>query len=262
MIIKRIKQLGEAHRLARANYIPRVVGFGVAFIVITLLVLERNLSYWYFTYMVFSLLLYPHLAYLASRVYAGQKHVEISSMMMDALLTGIWVPLMQFYLWESFAFFIAIIITNTMTGGFRQMGKALLVFIVGVGIGGLLTGFEMNIEAPFYIDLASIITLTLFITNAARVSFIQTRRLASTRKKLENKNEMLNSTVQTLQDTRKELVEKAHKAGMADLASGVLHNIGNVLNSVSISTSVIKETIKKSKIPRFKEANELMKKVK
>ncbi len=41
---------------------------------------------------------------------------------------------------------------------------------------------------------------------------------------------------------RKELVQASHRAGMAEIATGVLHNVGNVLNSVNVSAdTVIKE---------------------
>src|SRR5690606_1156218 len=42
---------------------------------------------------------------------------------------------------------------------------------------------------------------------------------------------------------RHDLLLVSHKAGMAEIASGVLHNIGNALNSVSVSASVLSEKI-------------------
>jgi C4-dicarboxylate-specific signal transduction histidine kinase len=51
-----------------------------------------------------------------------------------------------------------------------------------------------------------------------------------------------------LQSAQKQLVEASREAGMAEVATGVLHNVGNVLNSVNVSASVLSERIKKSKI--------------
>lgn len=42
---------------------------------------------------------------------------------------------------------------------------------------------------------------------------------------------------------RHDLLLVSHKAGMAEIASGVLHNIGNALNSVSVSASLLSEKI-------------------
>ena len=46
---------------------------------------------------------------------------------------------------------------------------------------------------------------------------------------------------------RHELLLSSHKAGMAEIASGVLHNIGNAMNSVCVSASVIGEKLRMSK---------------
>ncbi|OGR13413.1 MAG: hypothetical protein A2097_14575 [Desulfobacula sp. GWF2_41_7] len=51
-----------------------------------------------------------------------------------------------------------------------------------------------------------------------------------------------------LKTTQKELVEKAHKAGMADIATGTLHNIGNILNSAKTSVAVVRNTLLNSNI--------------
>jgi ligand-binding sensor domain-containing protein/signal transduction histidine kinase len=45
-----------------------------------------------------------------------------------------------------------------------------------------------------------------------------------------------------------ELVEASRQAGMAEVATGVLHNVGNVLNSVNVSSSLLSDLAKKSKV--------------
>jgi PAS domain S-box-containing protein len=50
-----------------------------------------------------------------------------------------------------------------------------------------------------------------------------------------------------LEVIHKQLVESSRLAGMAEIASNVLHNVGNVLNSVNISTGLIVDCVKKSR---------------
>jgi PAS domain S-box-containing protein len=50
-----------------------------------------------------------------------------------------------------------------------------------------------------------------------------------------------------LERTHKELLQVSRQAGMAEVATSVLHNIGNVLNSVNVSLSVISGQVKKTK---------------
>ncbi len=65
-------------------------------------------------------------------------------------------------------------------------------------------------------------------------------------------------TEAALKEAQAQLVETAHSAGMAEIATGVLHNIGNILNSVNISTEEISHTLKISKVKGFLKANELL----
>ena len=50
-----------------------------------------------------------------------------------------------------------------------------------------------------------------------------------------------------LDTARKNLVEASRAAGMAEVATGVLHNVGNVLNSLNVSASVIATGLRQSK---------------
>jgi PAS domain S-box-containing protein len=50
-----------------------------------------------------------------------------------------------------------------------------------------------------------------------------------------------------LEKAHKDLVDASRVAGMAEVATGVLHNVGNVLNSLNVSASVIATGLKQSK---------------
>jgi PAS domain S-box-containing protein len=50
-----------------------------------------------------------------------------------------------------------------------------------------------------------------------------------------------------LERVHKQLLDASRQAGMAEVATNVLHNVGNVLNSVNVSASIVSERIRKSK---------------
>jgi PAS domain S-box-containing protein len=52
---------------------------------------------------------------------------------------------------------------------------------------------------------------------------------------------------QELERVHKLLLVASRDAGMAEVATNVLHNVGNVLNSVNVSASIVSERIKRSK---------------
>ena len=49
----------------------------------------------------------------------------------------------------------------------------------------------------------------------------------------------------------RQLLETSRLSGMAEVATGVLHNVGNVLNSVNVSTTLVYDRLRKSKIASF-----------
>ncbi|MBC2605935.1 ATP-binding protein [Pelagicoccus albus] len=83
----------------------------------------------------------------------------------------------------------------------------------------------------------------------------QARRLENQNEELGEKTEKLTTTTETLSSTlsqlqlmQDQLVETARTAGKAEIAINVLHNIGNVLNSVNVALSVLNERMDNSKI--------------
>jgi len=58
----------------------------------------------------------------------------------------------------------------------------------------------------------------------------------------------LSESLERLTETQRQLVDASRRSGMADVATAVLHNVGNVLNSVNISSGMIASTVRESKV--------------
>ena len=63
---------------------------------------------------------------------------------------------------------------------------------------------------------------------------------------------------QELQDIHQQLVKASRQSGMAEIATNVLHNVGNVLNSVNVSAGLVVENVKKSKMSALARVVDLM----
>ncbi len=61
-----------------------------------------------------------------------------------------------------------------------------------------------------------------------------------------------------LEDVQKQLVDAAHQSGMAEIATGILHNIGNILNSVNLSTEELDRILSNFKLPPFSKAVDML----
>lgn len=95
---------------------------------------------------------------------------------------------------------------------------------------------------------------TAFITYSVRrlpgdqPGTLLTLRDISERKRYEAEREALNGR----------LVDLSRQAGMAEIASGVLHNVGNALNSVNVSVSIARDTLRKSRLAGLAKVADLL----
>jgi signal transduction histidine kinase len=64
---------------------------------------------------------------------------------------------------------------------------------------------------------------------------------------LRNENLERKRAEEQLIDAHRDLLAASRLAGMAEIATNVLHNVGNVLNSVNVSANLVAENVKKSR---------------
>jgi len=57
---------------------------------------------------------------------------------------------------------------------------------------------------------------------------------------------------------QRQLLETSRQAGMAEAATGVLHNVGNVLNSVTVAAGLIADSLSQSRLPTLTRALALL----
>ncbi|WP_347901792.1 DAHL domain-containing protein [Pseudomonas purpurea] len=108
----------------------------------------------------------------------------------------------------------------------------------------------VNQKYHFYLLVFSTLLVLLLLYLAIRLmrSFSEINRV---NKALQTANEELEQRVEErtreLRDTQSELLDTARMAGMAEIATNVLHNVGNVLNSVNISADLVTRKLRTSK---------------
>jgi signal transduction histidine kinase len=61
-----------------------------------------------------------------------------------------------------------------------------------------------------------------------------------------------------LQATQNRLIDASRQAGMAEVATSVLHNVGNVLNSVNVSASLVTERLRESRVANLTRIVEML----
>jgi C4-dicarboxylate-specific signal transduction histidine kinase len=86
----------------------------------------------------------------------------------------------------------------------------------------------------------------------------RTRELSQANLQLSNEIGERKRTEAELETVHQQLVDAARKAGMAEVATGVLHNVGNVLNSINVSATLVADGLRNSKLFELTRALDLM----
>jgi signal transduction histidine kinase len=105
--------------------------------------------------------------------------------------------------------------------------------------------------------------LTAFAVLAALglVTFI-TRSISAPLKRqateLQQSNLTLQAEMRERQKAEAALIDASRQAGMAEVATGVLHNVGNVLNSVNLGAAGVRERLGASRLSHLRKAMDLV----
>jgi two-component system, NtrC family, sensor kinase len=111
-----------------------------------------------------------------------------------------------------------------------------------------------------YLLMFSVALLGLLLYAVARL--LRQAETDRANRALHSMNEQLEHRVQErtlqLQATQGELVATARRAGRAEIATNVLHNVGNILNSVNVSAGIIANTLRRSRAQGLSRAVRMM----
>jgi C4-dicarboxylate-specific signal transduction histidine kinase len=161
----------------------------------------------------------------------------------------------------------------------QDVGEALLqtqIHVRGLADQGVQREREVHgrpMRASLAITLIGVVLMGLFVAWFSRqlVTPIE-RAQAELERAVQQRTAELGSTVTALQaeiveraraeartrDLHEQLVATSRRAGMAELANGVLHNVGNVLNSVNVSANVLIERFATSRADGLQKAVALL----
>ncbi len=91
---------------------------------------------------------------------------------------------------------------------------------------------------------------------------LRTYQMSTAYKSIKDNSLLLEQRVEErteeLKRTHDELLDVSRKAGMSEIATSVLHNVGNVLNSVNISAAMIGDQIANSRLSDFTKAVQIL----
>lgn len=117
---------------------------------------------------------------------------------------------------------------------------------------------NQRIQAAISALVGLLLLFVAALLHLARASARTRRILEQQKQHLEEEIEQRLRAEQEREAAQSRLIEISHKAGMAEVATGVLHNVGNVLNSVNVSSDLAAERIRSLKVDSLKKAAEVI----
>lgn len=188
--MKGLPRLRTPHRIARINYLPRVLGNLATLMAIYLLAWERESGTTILTVATAYFLIYPQLAWLHTRLRYQSKQAEFQNMLFDCVALGMWTGALGFNLWLTFSLLSSSLLNSAMTGGLPRILVATLWFAAGSTAGFLLFAPGFQPDAGLLFTGFIFITTLLYHVGVGLTHFWQNRQLARVHKDIARKNHL------------------------------------------------------------------------
>lgn len=225
------------HPIARVDFLIRVVTFPFFALVVVAALYPAGVTPMVLIGSFAHSFVWPHLAYFLAKRSKTPKNAEHRNLMIDALIIGAWLPLVQFSVWPS------TVVSFGLMGGLISVGGPLLALggaaamVLGVVLSGLVIGFHVQQESISLLALVSIAALAGFMLLFSYQSYAQSKRVVSgiRQSRLQN-NEIVEKSIR-LEQKSKELSEAKEIAEASSLAksqflANMSHDLRTPLNTI------------------------------
>lgn len=170
------------------------------------------------------LLVYPHLQYWRACRAEKPVHAEMTSLLVDSVLLGIFVAALAFPLWLGFSAVVGTLTNNAANKGWRGVGETLLALPGGALIWIAIGGFDLSPDTDWPTTLFCIVGLIGYLAAVGNLGFVRNRQLRVTREELRLReqelltaNEALLNDYQEIDALQQQLREQATRDPLTGL---------------------------------------------
>ncbi len=171
-------------RVARTNYTVRAVSFAYCFLVIGLVLWERQAGLLAWRLLGLQFLVYPQLAVLRAMAAKDARQAEIENLYADSLALGAWVAMLGFPTWIAYAALFSTTLNSAIMRGWAGAACAAVCFAAGALAWIVPMGL---MHTPGTSDLVTALCFFGALAYSAGVGLVvqrQNRRLRSAREEL------------------------------------------------------------------------------
>ena len=169
----------EVHPIIRVDFLTRVVTFPGFMLVLLAHLYPTGLSPMLLIAALAQAFIWPHVGYLVARHSKTPKATELRNLMLDALMMGAWMPVVQFSIWPSTAIAVGLVGGVLSVGGPMLAVRGVAFLALGVVLSGAVVGFHVQPEASLLVALLSGAELFCYMLTFAYLSYAQLKEYLS-----------------------------------------------------------------------------------
>lgn len=167
----------ELRRLPRRIYPFRILGMGLGGVPMAAVLLELGAPPPAWAFLVFTALLWPHLAYQVARRSRDPYRAETRNLLVDSAMAGAWVPLMHFNLLPS-TLIVTLTTVDKISTGMRGLWLRSLPGLLLAGLAtALVTGFAFAPATSMPVLLACLPVLLIHTISVSLGSYRLIRKV-------------------------------------------------------------------------------------
>jgi PAS domain S-box-containing protein len=173
-----------ATRIVRINYPIRTAAFGYSFLVIGLVLAERQAGPGAWAALAAQFLVYPHLAYFLAARSAHPSRAERNNLLADSALLGAWSAALGFPTWVTYAFFFSTTLNSAVYRGWRGALASVALFSAGAFVWVGTMGYAPHTATSAVVTALCFFGAALYTAAVGLVLHHQIRSLQSAREEL------------------------------------------------------------------------------
>ena len=225
------------HPLVSLDYRVRVPAMFIVGLVLVSYFWDYPRSFWLWTAIVFTGIVWPQLAYLAARISPDTKAAELRNLLFDSFIIGCWTAAMSFSPLPSMTMVTAIVAACLSIGGVRFAIFAAGAVCAGVVFVGAFTGYQVDTEVSLPTTILSVLGTFSFTSIFGYHSHVQTRRVLAAKKELAAQNKRIQEQYTVIERALQSALEANEAVREASRAKSIFlanmsHELRTPLNAI------------------------------